>query len=405
MQKTPKALRLHIGIFGRRNVGKSSVLNALIGQKVSIVSNVAGTTTDPVEKVMELQPIGPVVFIDTAGIDDVGTLGRRRVEQTKKVIERTELAIIVTDDWQGYEKELCTLFKGRTPIIIVANKSDIRNDKLLESVAKNFGAESIITTNANTTEGVSQLRKAIIKVTKNSSLESSSLVSGLVSAGDVVMLVTPIDIESPKGRMLLAQVQTLREILDENACVIVVKQNCVASMLEALKEPPCLVITDSQVFGDMKRIVPKQILLTSFSILYARYKGDLREMVKGAMAIENLLPGDKILIAESCTHHPIGDDIGRVKIPRWLQEHVGGKLIFEMAAGRDFPDDLTVYKLIIQCGSCVWNRQQVLSRVEMARSAGVSITNYGLAIAYSLSVFERALVPFPEIYDEYIKLK
>jgi [FeFe] hydrogenase H-cluster maturation GTPase HydF len=397
MQKTPKALRLHIGIFGRRNVGKSSVLNALIGQKVSIVSDVAGTTTDPVEKVMELQPAGPVVFIDTAGIDDVGALGQMRVAQTRKVIERTELAIIVTDDFQKYEKELLALFQERsTPVIIVANKSDLRDDDSLELQAKADGADRIVTTNASTAEGIKELRDAIIDSAKASAVHSETLVSGLVKEGDVVLLVTPIDIESPKGRMLLAQVQTLREVLDEDACAIVVKQNRVAEMIAALKDPPDLVITDSQVFESMKKIVPKQIPLTSFSILYAHYKGDLAEMVKGARSIEKIVPGDRILIAEACTHHPIGEDIGRVKIPKWLQTYAGGELHFDTVAGRDFPDDLTKYKLIIQCGSCVWNKQQVLSRIDMAKKAKVPITNYGLAIAFSLGAFERALLPFKE---------
>jgi len=308
MQKTPKALRLHIGIFGRRNVGKSSVLNALIKQKVSIVSDVAGTTTDPVEKVMELQPAGPVVFIDTAGIDDVGALGQMRVAQTKKVIERTELAIIVTDDFQEYERELVALFQERsTPTIVVANKCDLRCDNSLELQAKSFGAKKVVTTNASTAEGINDLRSAIIDLAKDGPL---------------------------------AQVQTLREVLDENACAIVVKEDRVAEMIAALKEPPDLVITDSQAFEDMKKIVPVEIPLTSFSILYARYKGDLAELVKGAMAIDKIVPGDSILIAEACTHHPIGEDIGRVKIPKWLKEYVGGELHFDTVAGRDFPDDL-----------------------------------------------------------------
>jgi [FeFe] hydrogenase H-cluster maturation GTPase HydF len=389
---------LHIGVFGRRNVGKSSILNALVRQSVSIVSDVAGTTTDPVEKVMELQPIGPVVFIDTAGIDDVGALGEMRVAQTRKVIERTELAIIVTDCWQDYEKELRTLFQQKdTPTVIVANKIDIRKNDVLESTIRSFGIEHVVTTNATTTEGIPDLRQTIIALAKDGPQHNDTLVSGIVNDGDIVLLVTPIDIESPKGRMLLAQVQTLRELLDENACAIVVKQNKVSYVLNSLKHAPALVITDSQVFGEMKKIVPPDIPLTSFSVLYARYKGDLAEMVKGALSIENLKAGDNVLIAEACTHHPIGEDIGRVKLPRWIRKYIDCDLNFDIVAGRDFPEDLSKYKLIIQCGSCMWNKQQVISRISLAKSTGVMITNYGLAISYTLGILTRALQPFPEI--------
>lgn len=398
MQKTPKALRVHIGIFGRRNVGKSSVLNVLIGQKISIVSDVAGTTTDPVEKVMELQPIGPVVFIDTAGIDDVGALGEMRVEQSKKVVERTDIAIIVSDDWQDYERQLYTLFKDRgTPVIAIANKSDLRNDDSVETAAKANGIKKVVSTNAITADGIEELKTALIESVKESPLDTATLVDGLVNEGDVVLLVTPVDIESPRGRMLLAQVQAIREVLDKNATAIVAKEDRIEGILKLLKEPPHLVITDSQAFDMISKIVPDEVPLTSFSILFARFKGDLKQMVDGANAIGKLQAGDKVLIAEACTHHPIGEDIGRVKLPRWLREYVGSDLDIKVVAGRDFPDDISPYKVVIHCGACVWNKKQVLSRLAIASDAGVAFTNYGLAIAYSLGIFDRALRPFPEL--------
>lgn len=398
MQKTPKALRVHIGIFGRRNVGKSSVLNVLIGQKISIVSDVAGTTTDPVEKVMELQPIGPVVFIDTAGIDDVGSLGRMRVEQSRKVIERTDIAVIVSDDWQDYEEQLYNIFKDRgTPVIAAANKTDLRADEAVESAAKAAGIKRVVPTNAVNSEGIEELKTALIEGVKESPLDTATLVDGLVEEGDVVILVTPIDIESPRGRMLLAQVQAIREVLDKQATAIVVKEHKVEQILGLLKEPPQLVVTDSQAFDMISKIVPEEIPFTSFSILFARFKGDLKQMIDGARAIRKLQAGDRVLIAEACTHHPIGEDIGRIKLPRWLREFVGDDLHIDVVAGRDFPDDISPYKVVIHCGACVWNKQQVLSRLSIAANAGVAFTNYGLAIAYSLGVFDRALRPFPEI--------
>jgi [FeFe] hydrogenase H-cluster maturation GTPase HydF len=398
MQNTPKALRVHIGIFGRRNVGKSSVLNVLIGQKISIVSDVAGTTTDPVEKVMELQPIGPVVFIDTAGIDDVGALGEMRVEQSKKVVQRTDIAIIVSDKWQDYERQLYSLFKDRgTPVIAVANKCDLRDNDSVETDAKATGVKRVISTNAINAEGMDKLKAALIESVKESPLDTATLVDGLVDEGDVVILVTPVDIESPRGRMLLAQVQTIREVLDKNATAIVAKEDRIEGLLKLLKEPPQLVVTDSQAFDMISKIVPDEIPLTSFSILFARFKGDLKQMVDGAKAIGKLKAGDKVLIAEACTHHPIGEDIGRVKLPRWLREFVGDDLDINVVAGRDFPNDISPYKLVIHCGACVWNKQQVLSRLAIASDAGVAFTNYGLAIAFSLGVFDRALRPFPEL--------
>ena len=400
MQKTPKALRLHIGIFGRRNVGKSSVLNALINQSVSIVSDVAGTTTDPVEKVMELQPIGPVVFVDTAGIDDVGSLGKMRVDKTIKVIERTDLAIIVTDDWQDYEHELLDLFRDKSiPVVVAVNKADLRDNESLEDAVQMCGSDNVISTSATDKLGIDDLRQAIIDVAKDKKAGLETLVDGLVDPGDMVVFVVPIDIEAPKGRLILAQVQAIRETLDADACALVVTEKRLGSLLASLKEPPALVVTDSQAFEYVSSVVPEDVPLTGFSVLFARFKGDLKAMVKGTMAIGTLVPGDRVLIAEACTHHPIGEDIGRIKLPRWLNKYVGGELDIDIVAGRDFPDDLSPYKVVIHCGACVWNRQQVLSRIDIAQNAGTVMTNYGLTIAYTHGLFERALRPFPEAME------
>lgn len=396
MFKTPKGLRLHIGVFGRRNVGKSSILNSLVRQNVSIVSDVAGTTTDPVEKVMELKPIGPVVFIDTAGIDDVGALGLARVRQTMKVIDRTELAVLVTDDWLGYEKELLASFKEKKiPVVIVANKADLRDGTELEEKAR-ANTDFVISTDATRFIGIDELRKAIIDAAPEGFLGKQTIVSGLVEPGDLVVLVTPIDLEAPQGRLILPQVQTLRDILDHNAYAVVVKESELAEALAKLKEPPVLVVTDSQAFAEVAQITPENVPMTGFSILFARFKGDLTELAKGAAAIGSLVPGDRVLIAEACTHHPVEDDIGREKIPRWLQEHAGGKLNIDVVAGRDFPGDLTPYKLIVHCAGCVFNKQEMLSRIEKAKKAKVPITNYGVVISYVHGMFTRAMEPFTE---------
>ena len=404
MQATPKGLRLHIGIFGRRNVGKSSVLNALTRQSVSIVSDVAGTTTDPVEKAMELLPLGPVLFVDTAGVDDVGALGQLRVKKTMAVIERTDLAILVTDDWQEYEQELRGVFDRRKiPILVAANKSDLRPDDALEQAIRAAVPHPVVVVSAVQGTGIDELRQAVIRAAPDEFVNAAAIVGDLVPAGELVLMVVPIDIEAPKGRLILPQVQTLRDILDNDAYAMVVKERELADALARLNRPPALVVTDSQEFLKVVGDVPKGIPLTSFSILFARFKGDLAEMVRGAMAIESLASGDPVLIVEACTHHPLGEDIGRVKIPRWLEQFVGGRLAIDTVAGPDFPDDLARYKLVIHCGSCVVNRRQMLSRIERVRAAGVPITNYGLAIAYSLGILERALSPFPyalEIYRQ-----
>ncbi|HNW26383.1 MAG TPA: [FeFe] hydrogenase H-cluster maturation GTPase HydF [Candidatus Gastranaerophilaceae bacterium] len=400
--KALKSMRLHIGIFGKRNVGKSSILNALVEQDISIVSETAGTTTDPVEKSMELLPLGPVLFVDTAGIDDEGALGKQRVEKTKKVIDRIDLAIIICDSrgFDEFEEKLVEEFNIRkTPFIVVINKID--ENKLID--LSTFQLFNPIKTSALTKEGLNELKQSIIKNVPENFFAQSSIISDLIPPGEVAVLVVPIDKEAPAGRLILPQVQTIRDLLDNDSIAIVTKERELKKTLDNLKTPPAIVVTDSQAFLKVSADVPKSIPLTSFSILFARFKGELNEFVKGTMAIEKLKSGDKILICESCTHHAIGDDIGRVKIPRWLTQYTGKKLTFEHYAGHDFPENIKDYALIIHCGACMTNRREILSRIFKAKQADIPITNYGLTIAYSLGIFERALGPFKSaklIYDE-----
>lgn len=409
MLKTPKGLRCHIGIFGRRNVGKSNILNALTAQNISIVSDIAGTTTDPVEKGMELQPIGPVLFLDTAGIDDVGVLGNMRVEKTYKVFERTDVAILVTeaDTWNDYEDLIVQQFQTRRiPFIIVLNKIDIKNtNQEILSKAKNL-TNFVIEASALKNISINAIKKAIVDSAPEEYINAPTIIGDLLPPGGLSVLVVPIDKEAPKGRLILPQVQTIRDILDSDAYCMVVKERELRDCLNRLSIPPDIVVTDSQAFLKVTADVPKNVKLTSFSILFARFKGDLVEQVKGTMAIDTLKTGDKVLICESCTHHPIADDIGRVKIPRWLTQYVGGKLDFDFYAGRDFPENIKDYKVIIHCGACMWNRRAMLSRIITAKEAGVPITNYGLTIAYSLGIFKRALEPFPyalQVYKDTLK--
>ncbi len=404
MQDTPKGLRLHIGIFGKRNSGKSTLMNALIGQSVSIVSAHPGTTTDPVEKTYELAPLGAVVFIDTAGLDDVGELGALRVERTRAVLERVDLALIVVDDGRvgALERELITtLRQQKTPFVVVFNKSDLAEpDKaqLMDLAADNI--ESVVV-GAARGDGIDTLKEAMFRQAPEGGLEDARLIGDLIGPGDVVVLVVPIDLGAPKGRLILPQVQTLRDILDSDATGLMVKERELAAALERLNVPPKLVVCDSQVVLKVTADTPREIPLTTFSILMARFKGDMIGLAEGAGALSRLQPGDRVLISEACSHHALADDIGRVKIPRWLRQFAGGNLEIDVKSGRDFPDDLTPYALIVQCGGCTVTRRQMLARQYRAARQGVPMTNYGMAISVVQGVLDRSLQCFPAALDAY----
>ena len=404
MQGTRKGLRVHIGIFGRRNVGKSSLLNAFTRQHVSIVSAEAGTTTDPVEKPMELLPLGPVLFIDTAGVDDEGCLGGLRAARTRQVFDRTDLALIVAEAGRfgQFEEELLAEFAGRrVPCIVVFSKADVRPPD--GAVADRLRARNIpvVQTAAPTGQGLLDLRQALLDALPPEMLQTPDLLGDLVGPGDMAVLVVPIDKEAPKGRLIVPQQQAIRNILDNRAMCVVVRETGLAAALRELTHPPQLVVTDSQAFEAVAAVTPPGVRLTSFSILFARLLGDLGGLVQGAAAIDRLHGGDAVLIAEACTHHPIEDDIGRVKIPRWLQKRIGAPLAFHHVQGHDFPHDLSPYRLVIHCGACMFNRRAMLARQRACRGAGVPLTNYGLAIAFCLGILERALEPFPAVLQQY----
>lgn len=398
MKTAPRGMRVHIGLFGRRNAGKSSLLNALTRQEVSIVSETAGTTTDPVEKPMELLPIGPVQFIDTAGIDDAGALGAQRVGKSRQVIERCDSAVIVIGDgaWTPFEQGLVEEFRQRSvPVIVCFNKRDVVEPEARQLQCLADDGLLVVQTTAVAGTGLLALREALIACCPDELINPPSIVGDLVAPGSPVLLVVPIDLEAPKGRLILPQVQTIRDLLDSDAWAVVVKERELRDCLDRFTVPPALVVCDSQVFLKVAGDTPPEIPMTSFSILFARFKGDLPSLAAGATAIDRLRPGDKVLMAESCSHHPIGDDIGRVKIPRWLTQYVGGQLDIQHVQGHDFPADLARYRLCIHCGSCTHNRRSLLNRIARCQAAGVPITNYGMAIAWSLGIYERALAPFP----------
>ncbi len=414
MQSTPRSLRLHIGIFGRRNVGKSSLLNAITRQQVAIVSPTAGTTTDPVEKPMELLPLGPVLFVDTAGVDDEGALGELRVERARAVLDRVDIGIVVTEAgaWGAFEDGLLREFAGRRlPAIVVFNKADVRAPEPAEfervgaawapdrvegaAPATAPSTPRVVVASALDGRGIADVREAILALAPADFFDNRRLVADLVPPGEMAILVVPIDKEAPKGRLILPQVMSIRDLLDGEAMALVVQERELRSALGRLSRPPALVVTDSQAFLKVAADVPREVMMTSFSILLARFQGDLAEQVRGTLGIEGLKGGDRVLVAESCSHHPIGEDIGRVKIPRWLTQYLGVRLDFEHVQGRDFPRDLSPYRLVVHCGNCMGNRREMLSRIHRCREAGVPITNYGLTIAYSLGIFERALQPFP----------
>lgn len=395
--KSLKSMRLHIGVFGRTNVGKSSLLNKITNQEVSIVSDIAGTTTDVVEKSMELLPVGPVTFLDTAGLDDETELSVQRIEKTMKVVNRIDVAVVVCD-FNGigkFENDLIEKFKElKIPYLIVVNKCDLAPKSFHIDLKPELS--NIIYTSVKKDEKiVFKFKEALVNLLPEDFVNSPKIVGDLVPAKSTVILVIPIDKEAPKGRIILPQVQTLRDLLDNNCLSYVVKESELKDALDNLKTPPALVVTDSQAFKKVSEIVPENVSLTSFSILFARLKGDLDEFVNGAKAIENLKDGDMVLILESCTHHAIEDDIGRVKIPNLLRKKTGKNLVIHNYAGHDFPD-IKDYKLIIHCGACMTNRREVLSRVLIANQNNVPITNYGVAISYCLGILPRAIKIFTE---------
>lgn len=395
---TPLSNRLHIGIFGRRNAGKSTLINALTNQQVAIVSHLPGTTTDPVYKAMEIHEIGPVVFIDTGGIDDAGTVGSQRVKKAYRVLDKTDIALLVFDAGQtfsDYEEAFLTEVKNRKiPCIVVLNKTDCYN---ADRAVREFLQRGLptLSVSALTGEGLEVLRQEIVSRTPED-YERKTILSDIVKPASTVVMVAPLDMEAPKGRLKLPQVQTMRDLLDNNCSVLLVKETQLASTLSDLRQAPALVVTESQIFASVARLVPASIPLTSFSILYARYKGDLNQLVAGAQAIENLNKKDTILIAEACTHHPIDEDIAKVVLPELLLKHLGsGRMPYiEYINGYDFPQDLKKFSLVIHCGGCMLNRREVTYRINRAAAQAVPVTNYGVVIAYLQGILPRAVEPF-----------
>ncbi len=402
MNKTPRGNRLHIALFGRTNVGKSSFLNMVIGQDIAITSPVAGTTTDVVEKAMELLPIGPVVFLDTAGLDDMSMLAELRLKKTYRVFDRTDIALLILepDVWTEYEEEILKeAQKRKIPLIGIINKIDLKEPtpNFIKQVKSRIGRVILVSAldESHRDDYINALKAHLLEVCPADFLQPPPLIGDLLPPGGLAVLVVPIDLEAPKGRLILPQVQTIRDALDNDAAALVVKERELAHILSILKTPPNVVVCDSQVVLKMCADTPKEIPATTFSILFSRYKGDLVEQARGAAHIEALKPGDKVLIAEACTHHPIEDDIGRVKIPRWLRQYVGGDLQIDVYAGKDYPENLKEYKLVIHCGACVLNRREMLTRIQKAKEAGVPITNYGICISFLQGVLKRTLSPFP----------
>lgn len=406
LNDTPRSSRLHIAAFGRRNVGKSSVINALTNQNTAVVSPVKGTTTDPVYQAMELLPLGPVVLIDTAGLDDEGELGEQRIKKSKEVLNKTDVALIVIDADSGvtaHDLQITDMIRSKgIPVLGILNKIDLLSSgsdhkleltELVKQYEKELGIR-IVPVSAAARQGIGDLKKELVASVPDEE-DKFRIVGDLLSPGDVVVLVVPIDKAAPKGRLILPQQQTIRDILESDAISVVVKEHELKEALACLGKKPRLVITDSQVFLKASADTPKDIPLTSFSILFARSKGDLEELVRGARAIGRLQDGDRVLIAESCSHHQQADDIGRVKIPRWIRQATGKQIRFDFANGMKFPDNLQEYSLVIHCGGCMMNRRQMLWRMEQAVEAGVPIVNYGVAIAYVQGILERVVSPFP----------
>lgn len=391
LQETVSAERVHIGFFGRRNAGKSSLVNAVTGQALSVVSDVKGTTTDPVKKAMELLPMGPVVIIDTPGFDDVGELGEKRVAKARQVLQQTDVAILVVDSQKGLsasDRDLLTLFRDRKlPYLVVFNKAD-----LLANLPE--AGENEIYVSAEKGDHIYELKEKIAALAKTAESDKK-LLADLVKCHDTVVLVIPIDSAAPKGRLILPQQQTIRELLDIGATVVAARETELQETLASLNRPPKLVITDSQAFGAVSRIVPKEVLLTSFSILFARYKGDLASVVQGAFRLDKLKDGDRILISEGCTHHRQCQDIGTVKLPTWIQAYTGKKLEFAFTSGTEFPESTREYALVVHCGGCMLNEKEMKSRLLRCAKNGTPVTNYGIAIAHIHGILKRSLEPFP----------
>ncbi len=392
LNDTPKSDRIHIGIFGKRNAGKSSIINAITSQNLAVVSKVKGTTTDPVQKAMELLPLGPVMIIDTPGIDDEGELGKMRVEKSYQVLNKTDIALLVVDGNVGLtqcDKDLIEEIKKRKlPYLIILNKSD--------EVCNRYDIENSIWVSAETKENIWELKERIAKLVPNENM-TLKIIGDLLDPEDIVVLVVPIDSAAPKGRLILPQQQTIRDVLEAGAISVVTRDTELSQILKALGKKPKIVVTDSQAFGKVKNDVPEDILLTSFSILFARYKGDLAEQIKAVKAIDSLKDGDYVLISEGCSHHRQCDDIGTVKIPRWLKEHSGKKINYEFSSGTEFPRDLSKYKAVIHCGGCTLNEKEMKHRIAVAKEQNVPITNYGIFIAYTQGILKRSLQAFPEI--------
>ena len=402
MDNTPKGNRLHIALLGRTNVGKSSLLNLMLGQDIAITSPIAGTTTDIVEKAMELLPLGPVLFLDTAGLDDISELSGARLKKTAKVFDRTDVIILVTepDKWTDYEESVLTKAKKRKiPMLIVINKIDLRKPSSDHLNFLQQKTERILTVSCNDETKrqnyLDALKQQLLEVAPEDFVGTPSLIGDLLPPGGLAVLVVPIDLQAPKGRLILPQVQTIRDALDNDAMTLVVKERELSAALANLKNPPAIVVTDSQAILKVTADVPKDIPVTTFSILFARQKSDLTIMARGAAAIDSLQPGDNILIAEACSHHALEDDIGRIKIPRWLRQYVGGDLQIDISSGRDYPEDLKKYKLILHCGACMINRREMLNRLRKAQEAGVPVTNYGVAISFLQGAIKRSLASFP----------
>ena len=402
MNQTPMSERVHIGFFGKRNAGKSSVMNAVTGQDIAVVSDVMGTTTDPVYKSMELLPLGPVVMMDTPGIDDEGELGALRVRKSYQVLNKTDVAVLVIDATAGISPEdealLGRIRRKKIPYLVVLNKIDLTAEEKGRQIREELGlSESgFVPVSASDGSGIRELKEKIAAAARAEEPEKY-IVRDLVSPSDFVILVVPIDKAAPKGRLILPQQQTIRDLLDGNAVSVVVKETELGQTLGQLGKKPALVITDSQAFGQVSRDVPEDILLTSFSILFARYKGNLESAVKGVTALDRLEDGDTILISEGCTHHRQCDDIGTVKIPKWIREYTGKEIRIETTSGTEFPDELGKYRLIVHCGGCMLNEREMKYRLSCAQDQGVPMTNYGILIAYVKGILKRSVEVFPEI--------